>query len=108
MPGTMINRGNMLYDFIIQPTLTPVSVALSTSAEQSFTVKGLLLNDFVEINSTVAQTAGIGIVNARVSAVDTLTVQFSNSTAGALTPVAGGYLMNISRAEFFPLPTSAV
>ena len=108
MPSTTIGRGNILYDYMIQPTLTPVSVAANTSAEQNFTVKGLLLNDFIDINCNALQTAGIGIANARVSAADTLTILFQNSTAGALVPAAAAYNINVSRAEFFPIPTSAV
>ena len=108
MPGTTIARGNILVDTLIGPTLTPVSVGGSTAAEQSFTVLGLQTGDMVSITANVAQTAGIGIGNARVSAANTLTVEFTNSTAGALTPVAGQYLITVMRPENTPLPTNAV
>jgi hypothetical protein len=107
MPATTIARGNILYDFMIGPSLTPVSVAGSTAAEQSFTVLGLQTGDFVEVNLNSAQTAGIGIGNCRAS-TNTLTVEFSNSTAGALTPAAGIYLINVMRPENVVLPTNAV
>ena len=108
MPSSTLGRGNILYDFLIGPTLTPVSVAANTSAEQSFTIKGLLVGDCPDINFNGAQTAGIGIVNVRVSAVDTLTVMFVNDTSGGLTPAAGQYFLNIARPENLPLPTNAV
>ena len=104
--SSTIARGNILYDGMIQATLTPVSVAGSTAAEQSFTIPGLQLNDFLDVNCNVAQTAGIGIGNVRVSAVNTMSVEFSNSTAGALTPAAGVYNINVIRGEG-PLPSNA-
>lgn len=107
MPGTTLARGNILYDWMIAPTLTPVAVAQATTAEQSFTVPGLQIGDFINVYLNAAQTAGIGIVNARVSAVDTLRISFSNSTAGSLTPAAGSYVMNVCRPEALPLPANA-
>jgi hypothetical protein len=99
MPGTMISRGNLVASWLMGPTLTPVLVAQATTAEQDFTVKGLQVGDFVNVVANVAQTAGIGIANARVKAADTLTIGFSNSTAGGLTPAAGVYLVMLDRAE---------
>ena len=67
MPGMLsstIARGNILYDGMLQATLTPVSVAGSTAAEQSFTIIGLQPNDFLDVNCNAAQTAGITIGNA--------------------------------------------
>jgi hypothetical protein len=108
MPGTLSSGGNILYAWLIMPTITPVSVAANTTAEQSFTIPGLLPNDNVTAYSFAApQTAGIGIVNCRVSAVNTLQIGFSNSTAGPLTPVAGQYYMCICRPIDWPLPTTA-
>lgn len=107
MPGTTIGRGDILYDFVVGASLTPVSVGISTSAEQSFTVKGLVVGDMVQVQLNAAQTAGLGIVNARVSAADTLTLMFMNATAGALTPAAGTYFINVNRPEFTP-PANAV
>lgn len=99
MPGTMLSRGNIVTSWLMGPTLTPVLVAQATSAEQDFTVKGLVVGDLVQVTCNVAQTAGIGIANARVKAADTLTIAFSNSTAGGLTPAAGVYLVALDRAE---------
>lgn len=72
------------------PSLTPASVAADTSAEQTFTVTGLTTADKVIVNGP-APVAGTGIVNARVSAADTLALTFMNATAAAVTPTAGTY-----------------
>ena len=109
MPGTTIGRGNILYHFMMAPALTPVAVLQATAAEQSFTIPGLVVGDYVNGNLTSGtQTAGIGIVNMRVSAANTLTIAFSNSTAGSLTPAAGVYTVNVCRPESVQnLPTNA-
>ncbi len=109
MPQTTLARGNLLYDWIIGPTLTPVAVLQATSAPQNFTVPGLQLGDILDVNFNGTQTAGVGIVNARVSATDTMTLTFSNSTAGTLTPAAGQYFINICRVEggLAAIPTTA-
>ena len=107
MPGTLASGGNILYAWLIGPTLTPVSVAANTTAEQVFTIPGLQLNDNVSGYLLAAQTAGIGIANMRVSAVNQLQIGFSNSTAGALIPAAGIYQLCLCRPETIPLPTNA-
>lgn len=73
-------------------TLTPSSVAATTTAEQTFTVNGLLTNHKVIVNGPTP-TAGTGIVNARVSAANTLALTFINTTAAAATPAAGTYII---------------
>lgn len=108
MPGTTLGRGNILYDFLIQVSLTPVSVGASTAAEQNFTIQGLQVGDYADINCMAAQTAGLGVGNVRISSANTLTVEFTNSTAGALVPTAGLYTLNICRPENQPLPSNAV
>lgn len=75
---------------VYTPTLTPAGVAATTTAEQTFTVSGLTTDDKVIVNGP-APTAGTGIVNARVSATNTLAITFANVTAGALTPTSGPY-----------------
>jgi hypothetical protein len=107
MPGTLLGRGNILYDFLIGVSLTPVAVAGANAVEQSFTVLGFQVGDFVDAQCTVAQTSGIGIGNCRISAANTLTIEFVNSTAGSLTPAAGIYNVNVSRPENTVLPTNA-
>jgi hypothetical protein len=104
----MIPRGNIVAHFLINATLTPVAVGANATAEQSFTVDGLVPGDFVMVASVQAQTANVDVHSARVVTPDTLLLAFSNSTAGPLTPVAGSYRLLISRPESVQdLPPSA-
>lgn len=66
-------------------TLTPVSVAANTTAEQTFTVPGLPANSQVVVNKP-SQQAGLGIGGVRVSALNTLAINFINNTAAAIVP----------------------
>ena len=81
-PGDTIQS---LYHLAV--TWSPSAVAANTTAEQTVTVKGLRVGDVVYVTKPTAQ-AGLGIVNARVSASDTLAVTFSNNTASPITPTA--------------------
>lgn len=106
MPGTLTSGGNILYAFNIAPVFTPAAVGANTTAEQSFNLPGLQINDSITVSfygpsaaSPGAQTSGIGISNCRASAANTLQIGFSNSTAGSLTPAAGVYYMCICRPE---------
>lgn len=71
-------------------TINPASVSSATSAEQTFTVTGLTTADVVVVSKPTA-TTGVGIVNARVSAADTLALTFMNATAGAVDPASETY-----------------
>lgn len=80
-----------------------VAVTATTTAEQTWTVTGLLTTDEVfkiSLASGAANTTGLGIVNSRVSAADTLAVTFMNVSTGTLTPVTGVYNVTVAR----PLP----
>jgi hypothetical protein len=74
----------------ISAALTPVSVAANTTAEQTFTVAGLPANSQVVVNKP-STTAGLGIGGARVSALNTLAINFVNNTASAIVPPAETY-----------------
>lgn len=80
----------------ISQSLTPVSVATITCAEQAFTVTGLQLGDSVTVTPP-SITAGVAPVCARVSAANTLQITFCNPTAGPLVPAAGVYQIQITR-----------
>jgi hypothetical protein len=81
-------------------TLSPVAVAANTSAEQTFTVTGLLAADTViAINKPTAQ-AGLGIVGFRVSADKTMAITFMNATGSPITPTASQvYYILFGRTE---------
>ena len=97
-PSTM-SSGNIKGEWVLSVTLSPASVAPNTTSEQTFTVPGLALGDFIDINKPSVQ-AGLGIVNSRVSAANTLAVGFLNNTAATITPTASEvYQVNVSRPE---------
>jgi len=91
--------GNLVKQSVISVTLSPASVAINTTAEQTFTVNGLLAGDFVTCNKPTAQ-AGLGIVGCRVSAANTLAITFSNNTGSSITPTAAQvYKILVSRPD---------
>lgn len=94
------NTGNIVKMSVISVTLSPASVAANTTAEQTFTVNGLLAGDFVAcVNKPTAQ-AGLGIVGCRVSAANTLAITFSNNTASPIVPTASQvYQVMIARKD---------
>jgi hypothetical protein len=88
---------------VLSIAVTPASVGAATSAEQTFTVSGLAVGDFVAISSTASTGNATAIVGARVSAANTLAVRYINPTAGALTPAADTYLVFVARS--YPVQT---
>jgi hypothetical protein len=93
---TQSSVGNIQGEYIVNIALTPASVAAATIAEQSFTVTGLQLGDQV-VCSKPAMANAVGVLQARVSALNTLTVAYINPTAGALVPTAETYTLNVVR-----------
>ena len=91
--------GNLVKQSVISVTLTPALIVLNTTAEQTFTVNGLLPGDMVLVNKPTTQ-AGLGIIGSRVSAANTLAITFSNNTAASITPTAAQtYLVLVSRPD---------
>ena len=91
--------GNLVKQSVISVTLSPALIVLNTTAEQTFTVNGLLPGDHVACNKPTAQ-AGLGIVGCRVSAANTLAITFSNNTGSSITPTAAQtYLVLVARPD---------
>lgn len=76
--------------YVIRQTLTPAAVGANTTAEQTFTVPGLAVGDCVDVNKASHQV-GLSIGNVRVSAANTLAIQYVNTTAGSITPASEQY-----------------
>jgi hypothetical protein len=94
-----IPRGNISGNWLTTITISPSSVAPNTTAEQTFTVSGLQLGDYCEVNKPSHQN-GLGITNSRVSAANTLAIAFVNATASTITPTASEqYLLCVTRAS---------
>lgn len=95
-----IITGNMQSMGVASLTLSPVSVAANTTAEQTFTMPGLLASDvIVNVIKPTAQ-AGLGIVGMSVSAANTLAITFANNTASPIVPTASQvYLVTWARPD---------
>lgn len=83
---------------VITQSLDVAEVAANTTAEQDFTVTGLKTTDFVAVNKP-SLSAGLGIVNARVKATDTLSITFVNATGTPIDPAAETYKILVFRPE---------
>ncbi|HEU4707933.1 MAG TPA: hypothetical protein VFS17_01340 [Methylophilaceae bacterium] len=85
---TGVIMGNVVGMSVVSVTLSPALVAANTTAEQTFTVPGVLASDKVLGISKPTAQAGLGIVGWRVSAANTVAITFSNNTAAGITPTA--------------------
>ena len=85
-------------DGIIQLTFNVASVPANSTNEQTFTVPGLRVTDFVEANKP-SHTPGVSIGNCRCSAPNTIAIQFMNSTASPVTPGPEVWMVSWFRAE---------
>ena len=89
---------NVVKGGVFSLSLTPAAVATITCAAQNFASTGIgLAGDFVSVAFNGAQTAGVGVLDAYVSAADQLTIRFVNPTAASVTPAAGTYLVSVQR-----------
>ena len=79
---------------IFRALLTPASVAATVSAEQTFTVTGLTYTNSSAATVVVSKPThqfGLAIAGCRVSASDTLAINFMNVSAAAIVPTAETY-----------------
>lgn len=83
---------------IITQSIDVASVSANTSAEQDFTVTGLKVGDFVQVNKP-SLSAGLIIGNVRVKAADTLSITFGNLTGSPINPAAETYTIKWFRPE---------
>lgn len=81
--GTNLRDGNIDRMGVVALALNPGSVSANTSSEQSFTVPGVRVGDYVAV-SAPSLTAGFMVSNARVSAADTVAIQFANITGSPI------------------------
>ncbi|ABO54190.1 hypothetical protein LA345_25905 [Burkholderia vietnamiensis] len=78
--------------YVITIKLTPTAVGANTTVEQTFNVPGVNVGDSVDVNKASHQT-GLSIGNVRVSAPNTLAIQYVNTTAGSITPTSENYII---------------
>lgn len=97
-----LSFGNLQSTFLLSVVLTPVATVTISTTEQSFTIPGLQVGDQISDISLVSgafPNTLLTIANARVSAANTLTVAFTNGTAGSLTYPTGTYYIEINRPD---------
>lgn len=96
-------RGNVDNISLVTATFDVASVAANTSVQQSVTVLGVKVGDFVTVANTT-HTAGLQYGPcAVVTAADTVAVTIQNSTAGALDPASQTLTFLVCRPEFQPV-----
>ena len=93
--GAMMNEDRF---GVITFVYDPASVAAATTAEQTVTVPGVLLGDYIEVTKPTL-SAGVGIANARVSAANTVAITWVNATAAAVDPPSETYQAWVFRPE---------
>lgn len=76
---------------LVNFTFDPASVAANTSVEQTVTVPGLKLGDYIAEVAKPTLTAGLSIAGTRVSAANTLAITFVNSTAAPIDAASETY-----------------
>ena len=100
-PST-ISRGNLTGEWALAVTLSPTSCSATTTTLQTFTVQGLIPGDLVDVttSSPISASGGLGIINSRVSAVNSLQLEFMNPANVVITPSASVvYNLLVSRPE---------
>lgn len=78
-----------IYD--LSATITPSSIPAQTTVEQTFTVNGIVSSDRILELIKPTNTAGIGIVGKRVTANNTVAIDYINVTAAPITPPSETY-----------------
>ncbi len=95
----MLYRDMKVYVFTYDPT----TILTIDSQEDTVTVAGLDASRDVVINlikPTV--TTGASICNVRISADDTLAVEWTNPTAGSVNPASETYTLVVARSSSDP------
>lgn len=77
-------------------TFNPTSVSANTTSEQTVTINGVTTEDFVTV-SKPTHTAGLGIVNVRVSAANTIAITFINTTGSPIDPPSEIYTFKVEK-----------
>lgn len=81
--GTNLRDGNVDRMGIVAITINPGAVSANTTSQQSFTVPGLRVGDYV-VTAPPSYTAGFIVATSRVTTDDTLTIEFANITGSSI------------------------
>ena len=109
MPGGSLNpQGNIIFQTVIYASLIPASaLATDSSSTQTYTINGLIPNDIVELFPQVSlatSTTYLTIGSVWVSAANTLSVQWVNSTGSTSGTITTGvnFLLMVWRCALGP------
>ena len=78
---------------IYTETFDPGTVTANTTIEYDVTVTGVLSTSYVLSVTKPTHSAGMGIVNWRVKADDTVSITFMNSTGAGVSPGSETYII---------------
>lgn len=96
--STGIIAGNIASINLVAATVDLGSVAANTSEEETFTLTGVKVGDFISVQSDDLE-AGIVLGSARVEANNTVTVEVINTTAGAINAASSTMAVLVIRPE---------
>ena len=108
--STTLARGNVGFEAVLQVSLTPpATMTASSTQELTYTVPGVVVGDFLEINKP-SHTAGLSIGNIRASAANQIAIQWVNSTTSTITNTPNElYLIAVTRFDSVPnIPPAAI
>lgn len=96
-------RGRTIAGFALlefRATLSPAQVATITCAAESATVAGVEVGDIPVSVVKATEQAGLGLAGFRVSAINTVEINFVNPTAAGITPTASElYIFTVLRPD---------
>ena len=90
--------GNIIAMGVCQVSINLANTPTITTAVTSVSVPGVRVGDFIFVNKPT-HSAGLGIVNVRVSAADTVEIMTVNPTAAGIDPAAETYTLLWVRPE---------
>ena len=90
--------GNVRSINVITAVIDPASVAANTTAEQTFTVPGILPGDYVDVVKP-SLNAGLAVGTARVPAANQIAIQFINDTGSPIDAPSETWQIFVARPE---------
>lgn len=116
MPGgSYVGLGNMVLgsgQSLYASLLPPATVTTNSSTTSTYTINGLAVNDMIDLypQATLAtSTTYLTVGSVWVSAANTLSVQWVNSTSASSsgTPSAIVFILLVNRSSLGPYPLNS-
>lgn len=100
MPASTLSRGNVLYDTMLQATITPpATITTGTQTQTTTTIVGLLVGDLISWNQTSFTNALVSVTNMYVSAPGVLTSNWTTEGTTQTGVAAQTFLIEVLRYE---------